>query len=290
MRLLIIGGTKSIGPHVVRQLLSVGNEVAVYHRGENESPLPAAVRHFHSPLAAMPVLHFPKAVVDYEPDVLIHMIPMGEADAKAAVEAFRGVARRIIAVSSCDVYRAYGRFLGIESGDTEPAPVNEDSPVRTVLFPYRRVETPREALEYSYEKIVMEQTVLSDDRIPGTVLRLAKVYGPSNNGACGTMYGFRNYPNWRWTHSYVENVAAAIVLAASDSRANGRIYNVGEEHTPTVAERLSQLPPSDAPALHDLPYNFEQHLVFDSGRIRHELGYSELVDCQEGIRRTFTTT
>ena len=47
--------------------------------------------------------------------------------------------------------------------------------------------------------------------------------------------------DWRWTHGYVENVANAIALAVSDERAAGRIYNVGEPFTFTMAEWVGQV-------------------------------------------------
>ncbi len=34
--------------------------------------------------------------------------------------------------------------------------------------------------------------------------------------------------SWRWTHGYVEDVAAAVALAVMDERAAGRTYNLGE--------------------------------------------------------------
>ncbi len=66
------------------------------------------------------------------------MIAYTEADATGLVEAFRGLARRTVVISSADVYRAYGRFIGTESGPIEPTPLTEDSPLRTALFPYRK--------------------------------------------------------------------------------------------------------------------------------------------------------
>ncbi len=49
------------------------------------------------------------------------------------VEAFRGVARRVVAISSQDVYLAYGRLTGLEPGPAEPVPLTEHSPLRTRL-------------------------------------------------------------------------------------------------------------------------------------------------------------
>src|SRR5437899_2482037 len=49
------------------------------------------------------------------------------------------------------------------------------------------------------------------------------------------------YAAWRWTHGYAENVAHAIVLAATDDRAAGRIYNVGEAEAPPQIERVRHI-------------------------------------------------
>ena len=41
MKILAIGGTGFIGPHVVRQLAEMGHEVTVFHRGRTQVDLPA---------------------------------------------------------------------------------------------------------------------------------------------------------------------------------------------------------------------------------------------------------
>ncbi len=46
---------------------------------------------------------------------------------------------------------------------------------------------------------------------------------------------------WRWTRGYVENVAAAIALAATDQRAASHTYNVGEERAPTEEEWVRRI-------------------------------------------------
>lgn len=286
MRVLVIGGTRFIGPHVVRGLVELGHEVTVFHRGDNELALDPAVRHVHSPSAAMPVTTFPRELTHPSPDMVIHMIPMGENDTRAAVELFRGISQRLVCVSSGDVYRAYGVFVGIEPGAPEPGLLTEDSPLRTMLYPYRAKASSNTAREYYYEKILVERVAMSEPQLPGTILRLPKVYGSGENADLATVYGFSGHRQWRWTHGYVENVADAIVLAAVDARAAGRIYNVGEEYTPTVAERLSQLPPRPPESLPDFPGYFAQDIAYDTTRIRRELGYRERVSYPDGLRRT----
>ncbi|MBZ5572362.1 MAG: NAD-dependent epimerase/dehydratase family protein [Acidobacteriia bacterium] len=286
MRFLLIGGTKFIGPHVVRQLVDQGHEATVYHRGQTEADLPKSVRHVLSPLAAMPVLSFPNEILAEPFDAVIHMIALGEADASAAMQAFQGRAQRLVVLSSGDVYRAYGRFMGTEPGPPELGLLHEESPLRSVLYPYRKQAPSPADWTYHYEKILVEREVLDDATLQGTVLRLPKVYGPGGNADLATVYSMRNQPQWRWTHGYVENVAAAIVLAATHPAAAGRVYNVGEEHTPTVAERLAGLPPSSVATDEGSPYNFAQDIAYDTQRIRTELGYKEVVSYEEGLRRT----
>jgi nucleoside-diphosphate-sugar epimerase len=217
------------------------------------------------------------------------MIPMGEEDSRAALNAFRGRTERIVWLSSGDVYLAYGRFTGLEPGPIDNSPLTEESPLRNVLYPYRSQAKSAEELRHYYEKIFVERIALSNSQMPGTVLRLPKVYGPEGNADLATIYGFRHQPQWRWTHGYVENVAAAIVLAALHGAAAGRIYNVGEPSTPTMEERLESMPPSSLPIDTGMAANFDQNIVYDTSRIRAELGYREPVPEAEGLRRTLAT-
>ena len=138
MHALIIGGTGFIGPYVVRELCERGLQVVLYHRGDRESTLvPSTVRHFHSPYAGMPVLSFPPELLRSEFDVVVHMIAMGEADARAAVQAFTGRAQRLVVLSSGDVYLAYGRLTGLEPAEPYGGLLTEDAPLRSTLYPYR---------------------------------------------------------------------------------------------------------------------------------------------------------
>jgi nucleoside-diphosphate-sugar epimerase len=141
-------------------------------------------------------------------------------------------------------------------------------------------------VNYCYEKILVERGLLGQAHLPGTVLRLPKVYGPGGNANLATIYGYRDRPDWQWTHGYVENISAAIVLAALHPAGANRVYNVGEACTPTIAERLQTLPASTLPLIEANGYDFHQNLAYDTTRIRKELGYTEPVTYEEGLRRT----
>lgn len=270
----------------MRQLVSHGHSVAVYHRGHTQTVLPPSVRHVIDPGSVMPIQILPAELFSSEPDVVIHTIAMGATDAQAAMQASSSRAGRFVLLSSGDVYRAYGRFMKIESGPPGEAILTEDAPLRAHLFPYREQASSQNALSYWYEKILAERAVLSDHNLPGTILRLPKVHGPGGNEDLATIYRYRNHPDWRWTHGFVGNVAAAIVLAATHPSAAGRVYNIGEEYTPTIAERLAWLPPSTIEPDRNSQFDFTQNLALDTSRIRSELRYRDIVPEEEGLLST----
>ncbi len=279
-RVLVIGGTRFIGAHVTRQLFAQGADVTVYHRDRTEHPLLPPVAHVCSPSAEYPVVNFPDAL-KRNWDAVVHMVAMGDADARAAADALDGRAGRMVLISSGDVYRAYGRLTRLEPGPPDPVPLTEDAPLRTRLYPYRGQEKALSPYAHDYEKILAERAVM-DSAVPWTVLRLPKVYGPEDNADLRTIYMAASQPSWRWTHGHAENVAAAIVLAALSARAAYRIYNVGEPRTPSMGERLARLPA--APAVPPPPFDFKQSMEVDTQRIRDELGYAELLDEPKAMR------
>jgi nucleoside-diphosphate-sugar epimerase len=235
------------------------------------------IEHVLAPGAEYPVTAFPAELLrDW--DIVIHMVAMGEADAEAAARSFAGRTRRLALVSSCDVYRAYGRLMKTEPGPPEAVPLCEDAPLRSVLYPYRGMEAQLGAYARDYDKILAERIVQGTPDFDWTILRLPKVYGAEDNGDLSTVYRFAAVPEWRWTHGHVENVAAAIVTAASRPEARNAVFNVGEEVTLTVGERLASLPARDNGTPVPPPFDYRQHVVLDTGKIRAELRYTDVVD------------
>jgi len=196
MRVLVIGGTGFIGQHIVQQFARAGHSVAIFHRGNQQATLPENVEKILDPDSTTPIVKFPACLLELRPDVVVHTMAMGSADAQAAVGAFRGRSTRLVMLSSGDVYRAYGRLLSIEPGPLEVGLLREGSPLRTVLYPYRSRAASAGDLAYWYEKILAEQALLGTDRW-GIVLRLPKVYGPASNADLATVYRYMHHPNWR---------------------------------------------------------------------------------------------
>ncbi|PYL55532.1 MAG: NAD-dependent dehydratase [Verrucomicrobia bacterium] len=244
---------------------------------------------------------------------------------------------RIVAISSMDVYRACGVLHGSEPGPLEPLPLTEESPLRktTQTYPMERLQQLQNVfgwIDDSYDKVAVERAIGSasdvaecqseaeagryrsrfgNGGISATILRLPMVYGPGDHlrrlfpivkriedRRPAILYS-EAVAAWRSPRGYVENVAAAIALAATSSQAAGRIYNVAEqksfselEWAQKIADRMDWqgrfviLPRERTPENLLMPGNFAQHWVASSERIRRELGYEELVKTDEAIRRT----
>ena len=233
----------------------------------------------------------------FAPEVVLDTTNYIERDAQMLMNTFRGIARRVVVLSSIDVYRAYGRLHYTEPGPPDPMPLTEDSPLREKFG--------------EYDKVPVERTVMNDPALPGTVLRLPAVYGPNDGMHRLFMYVKRMVDKrpaiildeamakWRWSRGYVENVAQAILLAVSDERSVGRIYNVAEAEALTEIEWIKRIgkvagwegeviivTKDQLPTHLDWKIATEQHWVVDTTRLREELGYQESVPQVEALRRT----
>lgn len=313
MRVLVLGGTGFLGPDVVRELVDAGATVTIFHTGRHEASLPPDVAHVHGERDKLADHH--GEFLRFPPDVVLDMAPMIEAHAQMTMAAFRGLARRVVAISSADVYRAYGRMHGTEPGPPEPTPLREDAPLREHLYPYRGEARLSAPWRDDYDKILIERCILGDPQLMGTVVRLAAVHGPRSYRYFEYLKRMADgraviplassYAAWRWTRAYSEDVARGIAGAVIDDRAAGRVYNVGDPAATSEADWVRLLGeaagwrgevvmvPEDAvperlrERLPRWAWEREtQDLVLETTRIRAELGYAERVPRAEGLRRT----
>jgi nucleoside-diphosphate-sugar epimerase len=312
MRILLIGGNGFIGRFAVAALKQQGHTLAVFHRGTTAAPSGVdEIRGDRHQLNASA-----QELERFAPDVVIDLVISSGPQAEELMNIFRGATRRVVMLSSIDVYRAVAVSQGTESGPLQELPLTEESELRRSKHPYppEGVQLMRKIFSWvtdDYDKIPAERTVMNDRELPGTVLRLPMVYGPGD-----PLHRF--YPvvkriadgrphiifpeamaAWHSPRAYVENVAAAIALAATDDRAARRIYNVCEEPSFSELEWALKIASEmrwegefvvlsvERTPRHLLrPGNTAQHWTASSARIRHELGYQELVAIEEAIRQT----
>jgi nucleoside-diphosphate-sugar epimerase len=296
MHVLVLGGTRFVGPWVVRELDRLGHEVTIFHRGEREPPLPRTVRHVHGTFESLE--RHVDGLSALNPDVVVDMIPYTLADVER-IRLFAGNVRRAVAVSSQDVYLAFGRGVGTEPGALVPTPLTEDSPLR------ERVVDP------AYDKAAVERAALAIDGLAVTIVRLPAVHGPGDeqhrlydyvrrmDDARGAIVLDERLRNWRWTRGYVEDMGRALALAAVNDAAAGRVYNVNYERVFTEPEWVRAIgdacgwsgeiicaPTAELPESLRVEFDTSQDYAVDSSRIRRELGYAETVPFEDALRRT----
>jgi nucleoside-diphosphate-sugar epimerase len=299
-RVLVLGGTGFVGPHVVRRLVERGDEVCVFHRGESEPELPVRVQHVHGPFRSFS--DHVGELQEFAPDVVIDTVPYHDKNGHGVLH-FAGVAQQAVVITSGDVYRAFARFLGSEPGPPDPVPLTEGSALR-------EKPSPDLGEEIDFDNVEVERAVAQDD-LPTTVLRSSVIFGPNDRFHRLYQYVKRmdderpaiildaRFAVWRWSRSFVQNVAQAVVLAAVTPAAAGRTYNVAPAETLTESEWVAAIAeahgwdgqviaaPSEVLPEHlRFPFNTAQHVVLDSSRIREELSYVEQVPLRDALART----
>jgi nucleoside-diphosphate-sugar epimerase len=310
MKILLIGGSGFIGRFVTDQLQRAGHHVTIFHRGKTSAPQGTGE-----------ILGDRQFLQDHQPefrrqkfDVVVDFVLSSGRQAQQLMDTFRGIAGRVVALSSMDVYRAWGVFYNMEPGGLEELPLTEDSELRTsrnTPEDLKRAQSIYGWLDDEYDKIPVERAALGDAKLPGTILRLPMIYGPGDplhrfhpvlkridDGRKQILFADDVAP-LRTPRGYVEDVAAAIVLAATSPQAAGCVYNICEADSFGEVDWARKIAtatnwngefiilPHDRTPKHLLwPGNTAQHVVASSERVRKELGYRELLPREETIRRT----
>lgn len=289
----MLGGTRFVGPWVVRELDRLGHEVTIFHRGEAEPALPRTVRHVHGEFESLD--RHAAGLAALNPDVVVDMVPYTAGDVDR-IRAFAGTVARAVVVSSQDVYLAFGRGHGSEPGAPVPTPLAEDSPLREQVF------------DPGYDKVGVERAASAIDGLTTTIVRLPAVHGPGD--AQHRLYAYvrrmddgrpaivldEALRHWRWTRGYVEDMGRAVALAAVHERAAGRVYNVNYERVFTEPEWVQAIarvhgwsgevvcaPADELPESLRVGFDTSQDYAVDSTRIRRELGYAEAVDFDDAL-------
>ena len=300
MRVLVLGGTRFLGQHIVRGLVARGDAVSVFHRGKTERAPLDGVLHVHGDFTTLPQRL--DDVRAFDPDVAVDVVPFHDKGGHGIAH-LEEIVERAVVVTSGDVYRAFARLTGSEPGPPDPVPLTEESPLRAKPSPDLTADVAFDNLEV--------ELAAARSRLPVTVIRAPMIFGPHDpyrrlqpylrrmDDRRSTIVIDARLARWRCSRSYVENVAAAVVLAATNPAAAGRTYNVAPVHTPTEAEWIraigracgwdGEIVAAPAEALPEhlrAGFHAEQDIVLDSTRIRTELGYAEPVTLTDALRET----
>ena len=229
MRIIVLGGTRFIGRAIVEELVRAGHDILVVHRGNLEPDDMPSISHLHCDRSALTAHR--QELAAFEPGAAIDCRALTRADAETALAALpAGI--RLVVISSMDVYRAFG--AAIEGQETDPVPLDEDSPVRSERYPYRDKSPDR----YDYDKLDVEDVYLP---LGATSLRLPMVYGPRDYQLREEFIlrrvraGRPRIPfgagTWLACRGYVGDIARAARLALESASTAGMALNLCEDRT-----------------------------------------------------------
>ena len=311
----VTGGTGAIGPALVSELLQRSAKVRLLIVDDKERvALPPGVVAVKGDISDRSSLTGAMG----EADIVFHLAaklhindPSPELKkeyVRINVDGTRNVAE---AAGAAGVTRfVHFSTICVYGASTIPELLNESSPINCPTL-------------YSETKAASERIVL--DLVPGVVLRMAAIYGPTMKGNYARLieairrrrFVFIGRGNNRRTLVYLDDAVRAAILAATHSGASGRVFNVSDGHVHTMNDILSamnaalrrnphpglRIPRSLAVGsavigdiglrclgmrvkLQPIVEKFLEDMAVDASKIMQELGFQPQVDLLEGWRRT----
>jgi len=291
-----LGGTRFIGRAIVEELVAAGHDLLIVHRGNLEPDDLVPVQHLHAERKELAVHRDELAA--FKPDAAIDCRALTRADAQIAIDALPA-GLRLVVISSLDVYRAFGAVN--EERETDPIPLDEESPVRLNRYPYRGKMPGMD----DYDKLDVEDVYLPHD---ATSVRLPMVYGEHDYqlreeyilrrvraGRSRIPFGAGM---WLACRTYVKDMARGVRLVLTTPETAGHVLNPCDDRTysmrmwsrmildaaGTDAELVrvaDELLPEDLKATGTIT----QHIAASARKARSMLGWTTS-DPEESLRAT----
>lgn len=240
MRVLIIGGTRNLGPSIVHALLARGHSVTVFHRGLTHAELPCGVEVLHGDRSDFGSLK--RAIRGRDFEAVIDTTLYNGRDAEAAVRVFDGRVDRYVFLSTGQVYL-------VRQGPARP--FCEESYSGPLLNePSIENEFDHQNWKYGIEKRAAEDALSSaaDRNFPATILRLPMVNSERDH--------FHRIQGYLWRlqdggpllipedeglplrHVYGDDVVAGILACLDRPLPPGRAINLSQDETLSLREFL----------------------------------------------------
>jgi nucleoside-diphosphate-sugar epimerase len=291
-----LGGTRFIGRAIVEELVAAGHDLLIVHRGNLEPDDLVPVQHLHAERKELAAHRDELAA--FKPDAAIDCRALTRADAQIAIDALPA-GLRLVVISSLDVYRAFGAVN--EERETDPVPLDEESPVRLNRYPYRGKMPGMD----DYDKLDVEDVYLPHD---ATSVRLPMVYGEHDYqlreeyilrrvraGRSRIPFGAGM---WLACRTYVKDMARGVRLVLTTPETAGHVLNLCDDRTysmrmwsrmildaaGTDAELVrvaDELLPEDLKATGTMT----QHIAASARKARSMLGWTTS-DPEESLRAT----
>jgi nucleoside-diphosphate-sugar epimerase len=292
MRVLIIGGTRNLGPAIVQALLQDGHKVTVFNRGLTPDDLSAEVTRIRGDRTAPGALA--SALSNRSFDLVVDTVLYAGPEALATIACFSGQVGRYIFLSTGQVYLVR---TGLERPFRE-----EDYPGPVMPRPSEVEASDVRNWLYGVEKRDAEDAMADawrESRFPFTSLRLPMVN--SERDSYNRIYGYwlrlqdggpilvPEDQRLMLRHVYGGDVVQAVMRLASDDRGEGQAYNIGQDEVLSLEEflrmladyaqrplKLVSIPRADLDRANLLPYcspfSDPWMSALDNSRSKRELG------------------
>lgn len=295
MRALVIGGTGPTGVHIVRGLVDRGCEVTIMHRGLHERvETPPQVVHVHrDPYDDHDLV---SVFAESTFDVVVAMYGQLRRIAELSV----GRCGQLVSVGGVPAYRGWmNPWLGGPAG--LPLPVAETAPT-----------VAAEADDEKGYRIARTEEAVFACHQDAAHFRYPYVYGPYQlvprewsivrrilDGRDFVVVAEEGLTLHH--HGYTENLAHAVLLAVDrPDAAAGKIFNAGDEEVLSIRQVIELIAAALEHPLEivSMPYEIAiparplltqplpRHRVLDLTRVRHDLGYRDVVPPRAAIAST----
>ena len=289
MNVLVIGGTRFLGWHIVRRLLKDGREVTLFNRGVTPDDFGGDVRRLHGDRKDGSAFKALAGSRDW--DAVVDLIAYDAGDSRSAVDAFRGRIGHFLHVSTGAVYIVTRDY---------PCPLREED--------YGWELSPRPAAKeglwlYGTKKREAEDVLRAahaEHGFPATSLRLPIVSGERDYTLRAHSYFLRVgdgkpviLPDGGLcpsTYVYAGDVAASVSANLGNAVSFGRAYNLAQKEIVSLREFVlkSAAVLGAAPEIADVPkavleragwgrnispFSIRRPFVLSIERAARELGY-----------------
>jgi nucleoside-diphosphate-sugar epimerase len=233
MDILVIGGTRNLGPRLIRKLVGLGHKVTVFNRGKTKDELPAEVERLRGDRTD--AVQITRALQGRSFDAVVDSALYKGVEVEPVVRLFNGRIGQYIFLSTGQVYL-------VREGIERPFFENE---YEGRLMPPPKPNTyGYEEWVYGIEKRRAEDALLAawtEQKFPYTSLRL-----PMVNSERDHFFRLYNYilrlkdggpilapstPNYNLRHVYAEDVVTAIMKLIESGKGKGEAYNISQDET-----------------------------------------------------------
>ncbi len=303
MRVLIVGGTRFVGPLLAWRLLAGGHRVTLLSRGLQPDPFGDRVERLR---ADRTTAGLGEVLAGRDFDACVDFAAFTGDDGRRIAEVLGGRVGHHVMISSGQVYLVRAGARGPAPATAPPRPAREEDYHGPLMARPAEGSPDLPEWEYGMGKRACEDALAEAfDRVrfPATRLRIPMVNGERDYFRRAESYLWRLLDGGpvllpggglRTRHVYAAEVARFVASILGQPATYGRALNLAQEETPTLAELVELLArhlgaradlvpvAEDALAAFGLeprqvsPFSTRWMSFIDPGRARDELGFRHL--------------